>query len=70
MDGYAEYLETMLELREQEINMYKNFIEKNLKCKIKEEVYSDVKFSDFDPREVFFKVVTIPESRFTVRVSV
>lgn len=69
MDGYAEYLETMLELREQEISMYKNFIEKNLRCKIKEEVYSDVKFSVSCPREVFFKVVTIPETIFTVRVN-
>lgn len=66
MNGYETYLETLLELKEKEIEMYRNFIQNELRCRIQEEVLSETKFDKNGPREVRFKVITIPKSQYIV----
>lgn len=63
MNSYETYLESLLELREKELDMYKSFIENELRCRIREEVLSEAKFDKKDTREVRFKVITIPQSQ-------
>ena len=69
MNSYEEYLEKQLELREQELNIYKNFIENELKCRIREEVVSEKRFDAKEVRTVRFKVITIPQSQYIVKLS-
>ena len=66
MNGYETYLETLLELKEKEIEMYRNFIQNELRCRIQEEVLSETKFDKNGTREVRFKVITIPKSQYIV----
>lgn len=69
MDSYSEYLERELELREQELDIYKSFIENELKCRIREEVVSEKRFDAKGVRTVRFKVITIPQSQYIVKLS-
>lgn len=69
MDSYSEYLERELELREQELDIYKSFIENELKCRIREEVVSEKRFDTKEVRTVHFKVITIPQSQYIVKLS-
>jgi hypothetical protein len=70
MNIYEEYLEKIIELREQEIDIYKDFIEKELRCKIKEEIRSELEFDNNGRpvKEVHFKIITIPESKYFARI--
>lgn len=68
MNSYEEYLEKLLELREQEIDLYKEFIENELKCRIKEEVLKEAKFDNKGVRQVRFKVITIPQSQYILQL--
>ena len=68
MNSYEEYLEKLLELREQEIDLYKEFIENELRCRIKEEVLKETKFDKKEVRQVRFKVITIPQSQYILQL--
>lgn len=69
MNSYEMYLENLLEQKEQEINMYKNFIERELKCRIKEESISRINFDSKDNKEEFYKVITIPQVQYVIKMS-
>ena len=68
MNGYETYLESLLELREKELDMYKNFIEDKLKCRIQQEVLRKTKFGKKVVREIRFKVITIPQSQYIIQL--
>ena len=68
MNSYENYLENLLELREKEIDLYKEFIENELRCRIKEEVLKDTKFDQKEVRQVIFKVITIPQSQYILQL--
>lgn len=68
MNSYENYLESLLELREKEINLYKEFIENELRCRIKEEVVKEAKFDKKEVRQVRFKVITIPQSQYILQL--
>ena len=68
MDSYENYLESLLELREKEIDLYKEFIENELRCRIKEEVVKETKFDKKEVRQIRFKVITIPQSQYILKL--
>lgn len=68
MNSYENYLESLLELREKEIDLYKEFIENELRCRIKEEVVKETKFDKKEIRQVRFKVITIPQSQYILQL--
>ena len=68
MNGYETYLESLIELREKEIDLYRNFIENELRCRIQEEVVKETKFDKKDVRQVRFKVITIPQSQYVLQL--
>lgn len=68
MNSYESYLESLLELREKELDMYRNFIQNELRCRIQEEVLSETKFDKNGAREVRFKVITIPQSQYILQL--
>ena len=68
MNSYETYLESVIELREKEIKIYKEFIEEELRCRIREEVMKEMKFDDKGVKEVRFKVITIPQSQYILRL--
>lgn len=68
MNGYEIYLENLLRIREKEIDTYRNFIESELKCKIQEEVMSNSRFNGRNVEEVRYKVITIPQSRYAIKL--
>lgn len=68
MNSYENYLESLLALREQEIDLYKEFIENELRCRIKEEVVKETKFDKKEVRQVRFKVITIPQSQYILQL--
>ena len=68
MNSYEVYLESVIELREKEIDIYKNFIENELRCRIQEEVLRETKFDNKGAREVRFKVITIPQSQYVLQL--
>lgn len=68
MNSYEIYLESLIELREQEIDIYKNSIENELRCRIKEEVVKETKFDKKEVRQVRFKVITIPQSQYILQL--
>lgn len=68
MNSYETYLENIIELREQEIKIYKEFIEKELRCRIQEEVLKEMKFDGKGAKEVRFKVITIPQSQYVLQL--
>lgn len=68
MNSYENYLESLLELREKEIDLYREFIENELRCTIKEEVLKETKFDKNGTRQVRFKVITIPQSQYILQI--
>lgn len=68
MNGYEIYLENLLRIREKEIDTYRNFIENELKCKIQEEVMSDTGFNGRNVEGVRYKIITIPQSRYFIKL--
>ena len=68
MNSYETYLESVIELREKEIDIYKNFIENELRCRIRDEVLRETKFDKNGVREVRFKVITIPQSQYILQL--
>lgn len=69
MNSYSMYLENLLEQKEQEINMYKKFIECELKCRIREESISKINFDSKDNKSEFYKVITIPQVQYVIKIS-
>lgn len=67
MTSYEIYLEDMLHLKDKEISIYKNFIEQQLSCTIKSETISEIEFSGSGMRDVSYRMITIPESRYIIR---
>ena len=49
--------------------MYKKFIEDELKCRIKEESISRINFDSKDNKEEFYKVITIPQVQYVIKMS-
>lgn len=68
VNGYESYLESLLELKEKEIEIYKSFIENKLNCIIKNEVVERTKFNERGLKEVSFKVITIPQSQYIIEI--
>lgn len=68
VNGYESYLESLLELKEKEIEIYKSFIENKLNCIIKNEVVERTKFDERGLKEVRFKVITIPQSQYVIEI--
>lgn len=68
MNSYENYLENLLELREKELDLYKEFVENELRCRIKEEVVKETKFDQKEVRQVRFKVITIPKSQYILKL--
>ena len=68
MNSYELYLEHEIDLRDQEIALYKKFIEDELRCRIKEEVLTDIRTNKSGVEEVHFKVITIPQSRYVLQL--
>lgn len=68
MNSYESYLESLLELREKELDMYREFIQNELRCRIQEEVLSETKFDKNGAKEVRFKVITIPQSQYILQL--
>ena len=68
MNSYEEYLEKEIELKDQEISFYKKFIEEELRCRIKEEVFKDIRPNKNGIEEVHFKAVTIPQSQCIIKL--
>lgn len=67
MNSYYDYMESLLELKDQEIQFYKNFIERELRCKIKNEVIRTIDTSSAKiGEEVTYRVITIPESQYII----
>lgn len=69
MNSYEEYLEKQLELREKEIDMYKDFIEKELGVRIRETVESEIRPCQNGTESVRFKVITIPQKQYMLRLN-
>lgn len=69
MNSYEEYLERQLKLKEQEIDIYKSFIEEELKCRIKEAIESEVRFDGGDMKRIYFKVIEIPRQQYVIKLS-
>ena len=70
MNSYDDYMESLLELKNQEIQLYKNFIERELRCKIRDEVIRSTDTGSTNiGQEVEYRIITIPESRYMVRGS-
>lgn len=68
MNSYETYLESVIELREKEIKIYKEFIENELRCRIQEEVLKEMKFDGKGIKEMRFKVITIPQSQYVLQL--
>lgn len=68
MNSYETYLENVIELREKEIDIYKNFIQNELRCIIRDEVFKETKFDGRRAKEVRVKVITIPESKYVIQI--
>lgn len=70
MNGYDTYMERLLELKNREIELYKNFIENELKCKIQTEVMREEKFNPNTGLVTMetYKYITIPERRYILKV--
>lgn len=67
MNAYESYLEDMLHLKDKEISIYKDFIEQQLSCKIKDEAMFKTEYDSSGMREVSYRMITIPESRYIFR---
>lgn len=69
MNSYDEYCEKLLKLKEEEIRLYKNFIEQELKCRIRETVETEQRFDETGVRMVRFKVIEIPQSQYVIKLN-
>lgn len=69
MNSYEEYLEKRLELREKEIDMYKDFIENELGVRIRESIESEARPCREGVENVRFKVITIPQKQYVLHLS-
>lgn len=69
MSSYEEYLQDLLELKNKEIDLYKNFIEKQLRCTIQENVEKELICNRYRIEKEYFKTITIPESKFAIRIT-
>ncbi len=67
--SYTKHLERIIDLKDQEINMYKSFIEE-LGVKIKETVETSREFDENNKEfhDVHFKVIEIPQFKFFVEM--
>ena len=65
---YERYLEDLLEVKQKEIDLYRKFVEDQLKCTIQEEVMSCKKFNGSRMEEGMAKVITIPESKYVIKI--
>ena len=68
MNAYEAYLEKVIELREKEIGIYKDFIENQLGHRIQEAVETDKIWNGKGVEEVRYKVITIPQSQYVVQL--
>lgn len=66
MNAYEEYLESLIEVKNKEIDIYKNFIENTLKCRIKDEIQfiETIKNGKMSATEV--RYITIPETKYLI----
>ena len=69
VNSYEAYLEKVIERREQEISIYKNFIENELGCRIQEAVKTDEIWNGKGVEEVRYKVITIPRSQYVIQLN-
>lgn len=69
MSSYERYLEDLLEVKQKEIDLYRKFVEGQLRCTIQEEVMSSKKFDRGRVEEGEFKVITIPQSKFVIQIN-
>ena len=68
MSSYERYLEDLLEVKQKEIDLYRKFVEDQLRCQIKTEVISSNKFNGNRVEEGQMKVITIPQSRYVIEI--
>ena len=70
MNGYDEYMERLLELKNRELALYKDFIENELKCKIQTEVIRNENFNAKNGlvEMATYKHITIPEWKYIVKI--
>ena len=66
MNSYESYLEKIIDIREREIGIYREFIENTLGVRIREEVRSEENHSDKDDKYMCYKIITVPESKYYV----
>ena len=67
MNAYERYLEKLLEVKEKELNLYKSFVEKELRCTIQETIESTTRFVD-GVKKGHIKIITIPETRYMIEI--
>lgn len=65
-----DYYEELLVLKEKEIQLYKDFIENKLNCKIREGYMRKERFDNETGMDCYdtYKVIEIPSSVFTLRL--
>ena len=68
MSSYERYLEDLLEVKQKEIDLYKKFVEGQLRCRIQEEVMSSNRFDRNHMEEGHVKVITIPQSQYVIQI--
>ena len=68
MSTYERYLEDLLEVKQKEIDLYRKFVEGQLRCTIQEEAMSCKKFNGNRMEEGMIKVITIPESKYVIKI--
>lgn len=64
-----EYYDKLLALKEEEIRLYKRFIEQELRCRIQETVESEQRFDKPGMRMVRYKVIEIPKSQYIIKMN-
>jgi hypothetical protein len=62
MDAYTQYLESIIDLREQEIKIYKDYIENRLGIRIQQAVDNMTPAPDYSE----YRQIIIPEARYTI----
>jgi hypothetical protein len=67
MSAYEEYLEGVLEVKNKEIELYKNFIENTLKCRIRDEIHLIETLNNGKMSTTEFRTITIPETKYLIR---
>lgn len=67
MTAYEEYLESLLEVKNREIELYRNFIENTLKCRIRDELQLIETLNNGKADTIRFRTITIPETKYLIR---